>query len=173
MCCSERNKNEVKRNNRYSDECRVSIQTIWRNRRENQHIHILEKNTCIKHGKKEYEVKDIHLSITNFSDTQTDAILNFEEKNNSIILRELKDAVSDLLISTKLHRSVVVISEESSVYLCVNGIHKKICIIAKCIEKENCFKNNETKSNGTKDMQFSLTDIWKQWKGEVQMSINQ
>lgn len=78
-----------------------------------------------------------------------------------------------MLISTKSHRSVIVISEKSSVYLCVNGIHKNVCIIAKCIEKENCFKNNETTSKGTRDMQFSLTDIWKQWKGEVQMSINQ
>lgn len=76
--------------------------------------------------------------------------------------------MSDLLISTKRHRSLIVISEESSVFLCFTGIYKNICIIAKCIEKENCFKNNETTSKGTEDMQFSLKNIWKLWKGKVQ-----
>lgn len=76
--------------------------------------------------------------------------------------------MSDLLISTKCHRSLIVISEESSVFLCFTGISKNICIIAKCIEKENCLKNNETTSKGTEDMQFSLKNIWKLWKGKVQ-----
>uniref|UniRef100_A0A8W8M4I6 Uncharacterized protein n=1 Tax=Magallana gigas TaxID=29159 RepID=A0A8W8M4I6_MAGGI len=31
-----------------------------------QHIHILGKDTCIKHRKKEYEVNDIHLSIREY-----------------------------------------------------------------------------------------------------------
>lgn len=75
--------------------------------------------------------------------------------------------MSDLLISTKRHRFLIVISEDSSVFLCFTGIYKNICIIAKCIEKENCFKNNET-SKGTEDMQFSLKNIWKLWKGKVQ-----
>lgn len=48
-----------------------------------------------------------------------------------------------------------------------------ICFIAKCIEAEKCFTNNETTSKGTQDMQFSLKNIWKMWKGEVQASINQ
>lgn len=76
--------------------------------------------------------------------------------------------MSDLLISTKCHRSLIVISEESSVFLCFTGISKNICIIAKCIEKENCLKNNETTSKGTEDIQFSLKNIWKLWKGKVQ-----
>lgn len=81
--------------------------------------------------------------------------------------------MSDLLISTKSHRSAIVISEKSSVFLCFTGIHKNICFIAKCIEAEKCFTNNETTSTGIQDMQFSLKNIWKMWKGEVQASINQ
>lgn len=72
--------------------------------------------------------------------------------------------MSDLLISTKSHRSVIVISEESSVYLCVTGIHNTICIIAKCKEEEKCFKGNETVSQSTQVMQ-----LW----GEVQTFINE
>lgn len=76
--------------------------------------------------------------------------------------------MSDLLISTKRHRSVIVISEESSVFLCFTGIHNNTCIIATCKEEEKRLKNNDTTSKGTEDMQFSLTNIWKLWKGKVQ-----
>lgn len=72
--------------------------------------------------------------------------------------------MSDLLISTKSHRSVIVISEESSVYLCVTGIHNNTCIIAKCKEEEKCFTGNETVSQSTQVMQ-----LW----GEVQTFINE
>lgn len=60
--------------------------------------------------------------------------------------------MSDLLISTESHRSVIVISEKSSVFLCFTGIYKNICIIAKCKEEERCFKGNETISPSTQDM---------------------
>lgn len=74
---------------------------------------------------------------------------------------------SDLQISTKTHYSVIVISEESSVYLCVTGIYRNTCIILKCKE-EKCFKDKETISTSTQSMQFSITNFWKHWPGEVQ-----
>lgn len=67
--------------------------------------------------------------------------------------------MSDLLISTKIHRSVIVIIEESSVYICFTGIHNNTCIIAKCKEEEKCFKGNKTVSQSTQVMQYSLTKI--------------
>lgn len=74
---------------------------------------------------------------------------------------------SDLQISTKTRYSVIVISEESSVYLCVTGIYRNTCIILKCKE-EKCFKDKETISTSTQSMQFSITNFWKHWPGEVQ-----
>lgn len=74
---------------------------------------------------------------------------------------------SDLHISTKSHYSVIVISEESSVYLCVTGIYKNICIIIKCKE-EKFFKDKETISTSTQSMQYSITNFWKHWPGKVQ-----
>uniref|UniRef100_A0A8W8M002 TNFR-Cys domain-containing protein n=1 Tax=Magallana gigas TaxID=29159 RepID=A0A8W8M002_MAGGI len=91
MCCDGRNKNEIKINNTYSVECNALIQTKCANKKEitckmdtvpanhddcftssvtdeltDQHIHILGKDTCIKHRKKKYEVNGIHLSIREY-----------------------------------------------------------------------------------------------------------
>lgn len=99
------------------------------------------------------------------------ALLIIKTSQNVFFL-ELKDAVSDLLISTESYRSVIVVSEKSSVFLCFIGIYKKICIIAKCKEIEKSFTNNNPKRKGTEDMQFSFANIWKLWKGKVQASIN-
>lgn len=80
--------------------------------------------------------------------------------------------MSDLQISTESHYSVIVINEESSVYLCVTGINKNLCIIIKCREDEHFFKDNEKNSTSTKDMQYSLSNFWKHWKGKVHAFIN-
>eukprot|EP00105_Crassostrea_gigas_P039102 XP_019923250.1 PREDICTED: uncharacterized protein LOC105329427 [Crassostrea gigas] len=137
-----------------------------------QNIHIMENGTCIKHGEREYEVKETQLRIKDVSNIQTDAILNFKEQRNSMILHELKDAVSDLLISTKRHQSVIVISEKASVYLCVTGINKNLCIIIKCREDEHFFKDNEKNgTSSTKDMQYSLSNFWKHWKDKILLVI--
>lgn len=84
-----------------------------------------------------------------------------------MFILELKDAVSDLLISTKGHRSVIVLIKESSVYLCVTGIHNNTCIIINCKEEEKCFKDNEPINRNKQSMRSLFTNIWKLWKGEL------
>lgn len=79
---------------------------------------------------------------------------------------------SDLQISTKSHYFVIVISEESSVYLCVTGIYKNICIMIKCKEEEKCFKDKETISTSTQSMQYSITNFWKHWHEKIVLVIS-
>lgn len=58
---------------------------------------------------------------------------------------------------------------KSSLYLCVIGISKRICIISQC--KEIKMQNNKTDSKGPQEIQYSFRNILEHFKGKLLLII--
>lgn len=88
-----------------------------------------------------------------------------------LLLLESQQAFFDILrnCSDYTETPLFVTRRKSSIYLCVIGISKRVCIISQCKEKE--MQNNETDSKGPHKIQSSFQYIFEHFKGKLLLFI--
>lgn len=87
------------------------------------------------------------------------------------LLLESQQAFIDILRNYSDYTEIrlFVTWRKSSLYLCVIGISKRICIISQCKEKK--MQNNKTDSKGPQEIQYSFRNILEHFKGKLLLII--
>lgn len=87
------------------------------------------------------------------------------------LLLESQQAFIDILRNYSDYTEIplFVTWRKSSLYLCVIGISKRICIISQC--KEIKMQNNKTDSKGPQEIQYSFRNILEHFKGKLLLII--
>lgn len=87
------------------------------------------------------------------------------------LLLESQQAFIDILRNYSDYTKIplFVTWRKSSLYLCVIGISKRICIISQCKEKK--MQNNKTDSKGPQEIQYSFRNILEHFKGKLLLII--